>query len=343
MLGSDGGLARYRLRLLPWIWRLGQVRNSRVWQDKSVIDIVDAVFTAYQPQARWRWSGETSSFMARAMPRSYCCQYRETDLAFVQRLLAEEGLGWRCEQDGDACRHRPVRRQHLAGRRPRGCQRRRALSRRARSARRSDTVQSLIAQRRLHASLTTVLSANYKAKQAVAASSPTRMRQGSKLPLLESFDVPGQYAYANGEQAQRHADLQMQRQEARAAIWHGRSTVRTLRAGTRLTVTGLPLARSREAAVHPAARDQCRREQHAAAGPARAGGTVRADSGTAGRNHCRATSRTASRWRSPRPARPATPTVSTPSRPTCRGARHATTTTAASASAPRRTARKPPS
>jgi len=30
MLGSFGGLARYRLRLQPWLWRLGQVRNSRV-------------------------------------------------------------------------------------------------------------------------------------------------------------------------------------------------------------------------------------------------------------------------------------------------------------------------
>ena len=25
MLGSNGGLARYRLRLTPWLWRLGQV------------------------------------------------------------------------------------------------------------------------------------------------------------------------------------------------------------------------------------------------------------------------------------------------------------------------------
>ena len=37
MLGSEGGLARYRLRLSPWIWRLSQVRNSRVWEEKSVI------------------------------------------------------------------------------------------------------------------------------------------------------------------------------------------------------------------------------------------------------------------------------------------------------------------
>nr|WP_292039464.1 phage late control D family protein [Massilia sp. UBA6681] len=44
MLGSDGGLARYRVRISPWLWRLGQVRNSRVWQDKTVIGMVDSVF-----------------------------------------------------------------------------------------------------------------------------------------------------------------------------------------------------------------------------------------------------------------------------------------------------------
>ena len=27
--------------------------------------------------------------------RSYCLQYRETDLAFIERLLAEEGISYR--------------------------------------------------------------------------------------------------------------------------------------------------------------------------------------------------------------------------------------------------------
>jgi type VI secretion system secreted protein VgrG len=101
MLGSDGGFARYRVRISPWLWRLGQVRNSRVWQDKTVIDIIDSVFAAYRPSARWRWSDETSSFMEDTRPRSYCCQYRESDLDFVRRILAEEGLSWRFEQTDD--------------------------------------------------------------------------------------------------------------------------------------------------------------------------------------------------------------------------------------------------
>jgi uncharacterized protein involved in type VI secretion and phage assembly len=49
MLCSEGGLARYRLRLTPWLWRLSQVRNSRVWQDRTVIEIIDEVFEAYAP------------------------------------------------------------------------------------------------------------------------------------------------------------------------------------------------------------------------------------------------------------------------------------------------------
>ncbi|WP_257999637.1 contractile injection system protein, VgrG/Pvc8 family, partial [Xanthomonas oryzae] len=38
------------------------------------------------------------AFLAQARPRSYCVQYRESDLDFVQRLLAEEGLGWRLQE-----------------------------------------------------------------------------------------------------------------------------------------------------------------------------------------------------------------------------------------------------
>jgi Rhs element Vgr protein len=242
MLGSDGGFARYRLTISPWMWRLGAVRNSRVWQDKTVIEIVDSVFEPYQPLAKWRWSDEATPFMAEAVPRSYCCQYRETDLDFVRRMLAEEGLCWRFEQDGDgqvavlfADSSQPgavpwdATSEADGGIRFHG----------ARAVEQQDTVQALMAQRRIHATLATVASYDYKAKKIVAASAPSRLP--GKLPALESYDVPGQYAYANGMDAQRYADLQMQGKEARSHLWQGRSTVRTLRAGTRMTVTGTPL------------------------------------------------------------------------------------------------------
>jgi type VI secretion system secreted protein VgrG len=250
MLGSEGGLARYRLRLSPWMWRLSQVRNCRVWQDKTVIEIVDLVFEPYLPLARWRWSDEAGPFMDGALPRSYCCQYRESDLTFIKRLLAEEGLGWRFEQDEDGpCAVLFADSTQLAAipadtvSEADGGVRFHA----ARGGEREDTVQALRSQRTLCASLSTVLSYDYKSKQVVAASSPSRLNNGSKLPPLESFDVPGQYTYTSAAQAKRYADLQMEGREARSQLWSGRSTLRTLRAGTRLIVLNTPLQRLGEA------------------------------------------------------------------------------------------------
>ncbi|MDB5951464.1 MAG: type secretion system tip protein VgrG, partial [Massilia sp.] len=97
-LASDGGLTRYRLRLSSWVWLLSQVRNSRAWQERSVMEIVDAVFRAYQPHAQWTWGAGVGRFMADARARPFCCQYRETDFDFLVRLLTEEGLAWRFEQ-----------------------------------------------------------------------------------------------------------------------------------------------------------------------------------------------------------------------------------------------------
>ena len=244
-LGSDGGWARYRLRISPWIWRLEQAHNSRVWQEKTVMDIIDAVFAAYAPAARWRWSPEVDGWMAQAGPRSCCCQYRETDLAFVQRLLAEEGLGWRCEytEDGetivlfaDSCDPGAIPDDPVSA--ADGAVRFHGH----RAMERQDTVQHLRHSRSVGASLVTLLSYDYKAKSAVAGSSPSRLDAGGRLPPLESYDVPGAYAFADGGQARRYADIRMQALEARRQLWQGRSTVRTLRAGTRMAVSGMPLA-----------------------------------------------------------------------------------------------------
>ena len=250
MLGSEGGLARYRLRLSPWMWRLGQVRNSRVWQDKSVIEIVDDVFTPYGARAKWRWSDEAGPFMADAVARSYCSQYRESDLGFVQRLLTEEGLAWRFEQTDDGpgvVLFADTAQLTAVPEDPSSLLDGGIRFHNVRAGEKQDTVQALRSQRQISASLTTVLSYDYKSKQAVGASMPSRLSNGSLVGELESYDTPGQYAYANAAQAQRYAKLQMEGKEARGHLWRGRSTLRTLRAGTRLRILDAPLRQLGEA------------------------------------------------------------------------------------------------
>ncbi|MDQ5927303.1 MAG: Type secretion system tip protein VgrG, partial [Pseudomonadota bacterium] len=104
-LQSDGGLARKALLVRPWIALLGHSLQSRIWQDKSTIEIVEDVFADHASIAAWHWDDDVPAHVAQGLlarnggQRSYCVQYRETDLAFVQRLLAEEGVGWRVEED----------------------------------------------------------------------------------------------------------------------------------------------------------------------------------------------------------------------------------------------------
>lgn len=76
LLGSDGGLARYRVRLVGWTWWLSQGRHSRVFQERTLIEILEEVFAGYAPQAHWRWSAEVTGFLSaaraqllRAVPR----------------------------------------------------------------------------------------------------------------------------------------------------------------------------------------------------------------------------------------------------------------------------------
>jgi len=241
MLGSEGGFARYRVRLSSWLWLATQTRNSRVWQDKGVADIVDAVFADYAPYANWQWSDDARSLLDALPARSYCCQYRESDYDFVRRLLTEEGVAWRMEDgeeeqtlvlfaDSSQQSATPEDASSAAG----GGLRYHA----ARAGEKFDTIQSLQTMRQLVSGAVAVISYDYKAKAAVGATVPTRVNDlGKNAPLLESYDYPGQYFYTDGAEAERYATLHMQLLEARSQQCQGRSTVRTLRAGTRFTMT----------------------------------------------------------------------------------------------------------
>jgi uncharacterized protein involved in type VI secretion and phage assembly len=105
---ADGGFARYRLVVVPWIDQLKYTRRSQAWQETSVIEIVESVFSLYSAHASWRWADcvaahlEKSPHNGTGKRRSYTVQYRESDLAFVSRILAEEGLVYRFERDEGA-------------------------------------------------------------------------------------------------------------------------------------------------------------------------------------------------------------------------------------------------
>ena len=78
----------YRCTLVPRLWFLGSRRNHRIFQHKSVPDIITHLL-GEQGFAR-------DSFAFKCFhdypAREYCVQYGESDLHFISRLCEEEGI-----------------------------------------------------------------------------------------------------------------------------------------------------------------------------------------------------------------------------------------------------------
>lgn len=253
-LDSDGGFSRYRLDLQTWPGLLAHTTRSQAWADRSVPEILDDIFSHYPGHAAWRYADDVPAHLARSpfgAVRSWTQQYRETDLAFVQRLLAEEGLVWRFEQDDAApCGHRLVVLADTAD--ASSCPEDPSSAsplggpglrfHRAAIDEPQDTLQAWGGQRAFHASVVTLLGTDYRRKQALASSQPTLGAVGGpQAPLLEAFDQAGPRAFADAAQADRAVELALQTLEAHEKHWIGTSTVRTLTPGTWFALTQSPL------------------------------------------------------------------------------------------------------
>jgi type VI secretion system secreted protein VgrG len=82
----DPVFTSYRVEVVPWFSFLSLRQDCRIFQDKTVQEIVSEVFSNLGFQDfEFRVHGDLPK-------RDYCVQYRETDFHFVSRLLEEEGI-----------------------------------------------------------------------------------------------------------------------------------------------------------------------------------------------------------------------------------------------------------
>jgi len=85
-MGFRDGYGHYVAEVRPWFWMLTRTSDSRVFQNLSAVDIIKQIFSEYGfSDFRDRLSDSYEK-------REYCLQYRETDYAFLCRLMEEEGI-----------------------------------------------------------------------------------------------------------------------------------------------------------------------------------------------------------------------------------------------------------
>ncbi|MGJ7575380.1 type VI secretion system Vgr family protein [Variovorax sp. RB2P76] len=88
MIGREESSSRYvvyRASVRPWLWYLTRTSDCKIFQNKSVVDILDEVLGEYGFAFEKKLS-------ATYRQRDYSVQYQETDFAFVSRMMEHEGI-----------------------------------------------------------------------------------------------------------------------------------------------------------------------------------------------------------------------------------------------------------
>ena len=94
-ISASNDETRYALTIVPRIALLNYTKGSEIYLNQSVTEVVEQVLRKHGLEGQdfeFRLSREYP-------PRELITQWRETDLEFIRRLLAEVGIYWRYEMD----------------------------------------------------------------------------------------------------------------------------------------------------------------------------------------------------------------------------------------------------
>jgi type VI secretion system secreted protein VgrG len=83
---DENGRRNYNAEVVPWLWFLTQTADCRIFQNKTIPDIIQQIFQDLG------FSDFETEIKGDHKEWEYCVQYRETDFNFVSRLMEQEGI-----------------------------------------------------------------------------------------------------------------------------------------------------------------------------------------------------------------------------------------------------------
>ena len=237
-LGADGGIVRYHLRLESFLAFLNLRHNAIIFQDKNVQQIMTDILADY-PQANFAWEA-TQPLITRAITT----QYRESDLTFISRILAAEGLSFRFEHEQDDvlapdnadlphARHKLVIFDSQTAKPDTFVD---ALSGRiiryhgVRATESSDSIQQFSAKRQVQSNAVTVASWNPFELHATS-SERTSGRDNGELPDLPIYQVASERWFNESTHAEQRAELNQYALGLHNKVFSGAGAVRGMQAG----------------------------------------------------------------------------------------------------------------
>ncbi len=221
-LARADGLVSYRAEVVPWLWFLSLTSDCRIYQQKSVPDIVKQVLNDMG-------IADVKSSLGGTYPaRDYCVQYRESDLAFISRLMEEEGIFYFFE-------HEVGKHTFVLADSPSavlvGPSSKLQMAAGADSILKGDFITSLeVDSEVVSGKITLVDYSDVSAKRMESA-----VAGGAKgTEQYQRFDYPGKFTVV--DDGDRLARLRLEESESLSFVVNGRTNYRGLRSGQKLDV-----------------------------------------------------------------------------------------------------------
>ncbi len=225
---GDSRFSHYSASMVPWLWLLTRTADSRIFQEKSVPDIIKSIFEEHGFQDfSFRLTGNYN-------PRTYCVQYRESDFNFVSRLFEEEGIYYYFEHAEKAHtlviadspgEHAPCPKQEEAS-----CE----VS--AGGWLEEDVISTLNVEQQIRPGKYTLNDFNFEMPATnLRVSATAKSEQNLGPGDREIYDHPGEYEAKTG--GQNLVDIRMEEEEARFATISGDSNCRAFTSGYRFKLT----------------------------------------------------------------------------------------------------------
>ncbi len=204
---GEHGMAAYEAEIVPWLWFLNNFSDCRIFQGKTVPEIIEQVFhdRGFRDY-RFRLQGQFPR-------RDYCVQYRETDLNFVSRLMEEEGIFYFFEHTPE--QHLLILANHNSAFRPCPNQSRAQYLTASGGLRNEDTVFSLETQYQAQVGKVSLTDYDFEKPKTSLLSSLSNSLKG------EDYDYPGKYV--NRDDGDRYARIRLEEREARLVTVGGES------------------------------------------------------------------------------------------------------------------------
>lgn len=226
-LGPQNDRFSYSLVLRPWFWLLSKTTDCRIFENKTVKEIIKQVLSDRG------FTNIRDKLTENYKQIEYCVQYRETDLAFICRLMEQYGIYYFFDHAEDD--HALVMADSRSSHSPApGLATLPFIPLDGRDRRAREHVQSWVAGRRFRSGKIELKDYDYQ-KPSAKLLSDANASAGYSHGSMEVYDYPGKYT--EQDDGDRFAKVQLEAEQALDQRRWGQGDASSLVPGSLTTLT----------------------------------------------------------------------------------------------------------